>query len=325
MITRHQRRARSFAPVSAVLNTPELLETIFSYLDQRTLLISAQRVSHYWRLTIINSPVLQRLLYFRPDPQPPVSAEETQGVPPCRVPNPLLKQAFPPMFVNTTMNETTLTGGRYRRDAVKEMSLFASPARQKAFLHPNASWRYMLVTQPPVLRLGCWQSDNPICGELPGERFKILHFTTQFPATPSAGKQPTAQLAPGDGLRMGKLYDLVIRWLTNPGNPLFAVHWTPHDVSTFRQRFFLHAMGPPSRDDPCLIACGNAVDVLLRGERWHGDCVRPMKAWYDPVFKRRYTFKCAKKDEKMSLEPVRDSGYKTVTEWMEIFEAAEAA
>lgn len=60
-----------------VLGTTELLEAILLSLDQRTLLVSAQRVNHTWHTLIQISTTLQQALFFRPSWQ--AMAMESRG------------------------------------------------------------------------------------------------------------------------------------------------------------------------------------------------------------------------------------------------------
>src|SRR5690349_8976393 len=110
-----------------VMRTPELVILILSYLDNRTLLL-AQRVSRDFQSLIIDSPILQRKLFFRPwtatndsngilddDADSGGSAAgrhvtflDVNGRPQreprylCRVQlNPLLVWLFPPLFPGT--------------------------------------------------------------------------------------------------------------------------------------------------------------------------------------------------------------------------------
>jgi hypothetical protein len=48
-----------------VLTTPELLEQILEGMDTQDLLVNAQRVDKFWGRVIMNSPTLQRKLFFR--------------------------------------------------------------------------------------------------------------------------------------------------------------------------------------------------------------------------------------------------------------------
>lgn len=85
------------------LTTYELLEGILLLVDERTLLVSAQRVCTHWHRIITTSVRLQRRLFFLPTPSPtPVPTTLPLNlVPdpkPYLRPNPLLQHAFPCLF-----------------------------------------------------------------------------------------------------------------------------------------------------------------------------------------------------------------------------------
>jgi hypothetical protein len=56
--------------LTAVLDVPELLETILSFLPERELITSVQRVSRTWRSSIAQSPRIQRRLFSPKSNQP---------------------------------------------------------------------------------------------------------------------------------------------------------------------------------------------------------------------------------------------------------------
>ncbi|KAK8120153.1 hypothetical protein PG999_004273 [Apiospora kogelbergensis] len=107
------------AAAQAVFATWELLEAILSSLTMRELLL-LQRVSVAFRDVIRDSTPIQQKLFLRPvATKTTASGEET-------VPNPLLMQIFPP---------------NSRR------------CKEEALNRSGASWRSMLVSQPPPRRL----------------------------------------------------------------------------------------------------------------------------------------------------------------------------
>ncbi|KAI0107253.1 hypothetical protein GGR51DRAFT_559594 [Nemania sp. FL0031] len=123
----------------AVLWTAELLEQILLHLDMRTLLTAAQLVRRQWRDLITTSPTLQQALYFKP-------VAQASGP---RTPNPLLAEVFPPWFRLDLDQRSPLVC----RDNFRELRIGRTWLR-RAFMHPAATWRRMLVQQPPVLQLG---------------------------------------------------------------------------------------------------------------------------------------------------------------------------
>ncbi|KFX99097.1 hypothetical protein O988_04044 [Pseudogymnoascus sp. VKM F-3808] len=146
-----------------VLSIPELLQHILTQLPLHDLLLTAPLVSHAWQHAILTSPLLQQQLFLGPAPP---SAPRTV--------NPLLSAKFPALFDNPhfakqyNMPNSTKRAyapfrymlNRYMRryvvkmEEVWEMECFASEEARKAFFYPGASWRRMLVVQPPVSATG---------------------------------------------------------------------------------------------------------------------------------------------------------------------------
>lgn len=127
----------------------EVLELILLRLDLRTLLVAATCVCHAWAELIRDSPAIQRRLFFAPDPDIQPSAPIH-----CA----LLADAFPSVFVyhRTGAFWEDDLGDPTRQFSVKSWDLILHPNRQPAYLRPEASWRRMLVQQPPIYKLGVW-------------------------------------------------------------------------------------------------------------------------------------------------------------------------
>ena len=182
-LSRLPESSRRFPHTDTALTTYELLEAILLHVDERTLLVSAQRVSTVWRRTITTSPPLQRRLFFLP----PLRNDTTSSNPaPLLAPNPLLQLAFPCLFPprQTTPNPdsrpknlvtTLLPASRFRPayynpplPARPPKALFNSYGLGKHAYYPplldvrrrrgvhlacaraGASWRRMLLSSPPV-------------------------------------------------------------------------------------------------------------------------------------------------------------------------------
>ncbi|KAK8879932.1 F-box-like domain-containing [Apiospora arundinis] len=139
--------------IRAVFNTWELLESILIDLSMRDLLL-LQRVSIAFRDVIRSSTPIQQKLFLAPVAQgTTVSGQET-------VPNPLLMDIFYPLY-----DDVLPFGPAVRADMVT--SLRASPGRglplgsaakakqwkEEALNRRGASWRSMLLSQPPPRRL----------------------------------------------------------------------------------------------------------------------------------------------------------------------------
>jgi hypothetical protein len=258
-----------------VFHTPELLLEIFSLLDERTLLTSSQRVNKLWHATIKNSPVLQRKLFIRPT--------RGQREDKKRVRNPLLVDTFAPWFKPRKIYQQFCSSS----EVIESLPLARTGSRlREAFMQPKASWRGMLVTQPPVTKLGCWMEERLDGGYLPYDevwRFKVLGFP--------------------NGLRMGKLYDLAQKWLGTSTRARFRTYWDTQDSVDLSSLFYLKGLPEmyPARD-----VCVSKVDMILHGERIAGGTL-------NKAFAKTYEY--PHQPSETGLEPATDSGYKTVAQW----------
>ncbi|RYP62030.1 hypothetical protein DL771_009900 [Monosporascus sp. 5C6A] len=167
---------------SQVLNTPELLEAILLKLDIRTVISSAQLVNRQWHDLITKSPAIQQAIFFKP-------IEAADGAP---LRNALLTELFPPFFGDSNKRRSVI-------DAFKELAM-AREERLAAFKREDASWRRMLVQQPPVRELGKWERVSGMAGA------RHNFWSERYP----------------EGLRMGELYDLVAE-----SEHEFRVFWGP--------------------------------------------------------------------------------------------------
>jgi hypothetical protein len=135
------------------------------------------RVCRLWHHIITTSQAIQRALFFLPEPDPPASTPPSE-IRKLRRQNPLLAEVFPAWFDSSLPERTYYTDpeppvsrAEYRfppaprppppapRDPLDrhrwEPFLASGIARnRRAFLHRAASWRRMLVAQPPVRTLG---------------------------------------------------------------------------------------------------------------------------------------------------------------------------
>ncbi|KXJ97080.1 hypothetical protein Micbo1qcDRAFT_229831 [Microdochium bolleyi] len=133
------------------LAIPELLENILLHLDIRTLLVAAQRVDTTWNLMINTSPRIQKTIFFAPDDSIPASAP---------VFNQLFIDTFPFCFdqllqtsdlalpISSRSNDTSTLGA-----APFPLSTHIT-SKAHAFSRPEASWRRMLIQQPPLRSYG---------------------------------------------------------------------------------------------------------------------------------------------------------------------------
>lgn len=167
-------------PQTKVLTTPELLEIILLHLDTRTLLVSAQRVCQTWAVLIQSSPAIQQALFFQPfTPKPkqgkwhaksiwnsilPSPLKKDTKLDQGSIYNPLLVQAFRPFFPSVheyppihdneeKATETEHEGKEQEKEnpfSFKPLDLLSSAQKKSAYMRKEASWRKMLLRQPPV-------------------------------------------------------------------------------------------------------------------------------------------------------------------------------
>jgi hypothetical protein len=164
-----------------VIITPELLELILSQLPIRNLFLVAPLVSKTWQ-AVARTPVLQRAIFFEPDPSATVPTQ-----------NPLLVEIFSPFFAQA--NEESSWPGSV--STIQAMQWAKNP---NAFKRADASWRRMLVTQPPVQSMAMTRTAGR--HSLSGRRAVLTDLT----------------------LRMGMLYDLVVTRL-EAAESHFRIRW----------------------------------------------------------------------------------------------------
>ncbi|KAJ6505379.1 hypothetical protein C8R45DRAFT_972513 [Mycena sanguinolenta] len=152
------------------------------------LLVTAPLVNKTW-LATTRTQALQRALFFLPDP----SSEPVH--------NPLLAKLFPPFFTSE-MGDERRSGwvGALPGSATSIMAMPWAEAPD-AFKRADASWRRMLVTQPPVQTMVITQTLSTRGGR--SQRHAVLK-----------------DLA----LRMGVLYDLAVEFIDNQSSS-FRIHW----------------------------------------------------------------------------------------------------
>ncbi|KAI0390016.1 hypothetical protein F5Y17DRAFT_462194 [Xylariaceae sp. FL0594] len=159
----------SAAAAARCLAVFELLEAILLEVDMVALLTVCQRVNRYWHDVIRASVYLQRKLFFEPEiPSPSPSSSAVVVV--SRM-NPLLTCPFAfALCTYPTWNDNTLVQRPISHNVWPPASLtirsqqFANiipfPTIREirnnleAFGHERASWRRMLVRQPPAYALG---------------------------------------------------------------------------------------------------------------------------------------------------------------------------
>ncbi|KAF7353307.1 putative f-box domain protein [Mycena sanguinolenta] len=171
---------------NAVLSTPELVELTLSHLPIRDLLIIAPLVCKTWQALTL-TPALQRALFFEPDPS--YRAE--------RVRNPLLMEMFAPFY-------SAVSTERWTWPTAKDIKWMPWSKAPHAFNRPEASWRRMLVAQPPPRKMLISETCHGRGGIC--DRRAVLD------------DQP---------LRMGRLYDITLPLIDRVVTS-FCVRWS-HD------------------------------------------------------------------------------------------------
>ncbi|PHH90561.1 hypothetical protein CDD83_3287 [Cordyceps sp. RAO-2017] len=212
----------------AVLTLPDTLEAILLCLDLKTLLVSAMRVSTHWNRVMAASPAIQHALYLRPAPSRSGRGSGPRGTASVDAPdegsglNPLLVEKFGRLFFELgSLDSGAAAGGFVRRASafcklpwcrrsaesalvdpprdgrggieygqVDARVVAHEPGRRRRFTRRDASWRRMLVSQPPPPAIG------------------YFAMTTQWSLSSpfSAGLVPPRN---GSFVCMGDLYDLV--------------------------------------------------------------------------------------------------------------------
>ncbi|CAH0046119.1 unnamed protein product [Clonostachys solani] len=195
-----------------VFSTPELLEEILLCVDDiGTLVASVPLVCKAWNQHVSESPALQRALFFLPDNSKALSDEDAEA---DFVVNPLLRKHFGALISEPTEFDPDVPWTRQSRAAregfdikeVKKMRLSITRGDgnqpDKRFACKEASWRRMLISQPPIRTVGY----------LPINRAfdQVTH--------------PLERINLPEGLRMGQLWDTIYHAL-----------WTSHQDDVERR------------------------------------------------------------------------------------------
>lgn len=188
------------------LSKPELIEAILLQLPMRDLLVHAQLVNKDFYSVITTFPSLQRKLFFvaKPATSPQTPQDESssrfQAVT-CHENweiNPLLRNMFPPWFKNH---------GQFQQSGIgdlRKLDWNSSKEKTAAYARREASWRRMLLTQPPVTSLGIVKSAS------------ARHGISEY----------KGEIVLEGGIKMGLLFDLVEMHMINC-SPVssFALRW----------------------------------------------------------------------------------------------------
>ncbi|PSN63510.1 hypothetical protein BS50DRAFT_461933, partial [Corynespora cassiicola Philippines] len=162
-------REPTFDACNRFFSVGELVDILFDNADIRTLL-TCSRVCRQWNIHIEGSQKLQKNLFLtseepRTQAKGHLEAEEVQI-------NPMLFQYFGPILAPSSLNENDppkimlekLAGGEEcTYDDISKLPFARDgqtleSAVRRAFARGEASWRRMLVSQPPIRRLDWWHS-----------------------------------------------------------------------------------------------------------------------------------------------------------------------
>ncbi|KAF2749804.1 hypothetical protein M011DRAFT_524452 [Sporormia fimetaria CBS 119925] len=175
--------------LTRVLSLPDLLEPILLCLPPRDLLL-AQLISRHFHSLITNSPLIQPALFFRPAPSKPNTTPTT---------NPLLAEHFPHFF---TVHEDARRSWQLpsfeklmRMPWISSLQTSTVSRTQTPFLRREASWRRMLLMQPP-----------------PRDLHLLLQACSRREFL-STAKLPFAESEAG-GVTMDVVYDIVVSFVT---------------------------------------------------------------------------------------------------------------
>ncbi|KAF7180673.1 hypothetical protein CNMCM7691_009964 [Aspergillus felis] len=166
----------------AAFGIPEVLEMILLNLDMRTLLC-IQRTCRSWLSIIRDSSPIQKALYFTPIENTP-DQEKVQ--------NPLLVEAFPAIF-KLVDPDNPEDDYEYDEPTLAAFDMMKSSSKLAAYLRPEASWRRMLLQQPPVCN------------------FEVYFYATNaFGFTHTFFEVPEDPRGFADGLRMGDFFEVLV-------------------------------------------------------------------------------------------------------------------
>ena len=188
------------------MDVQDIVERVLLQLAPRDILRASQ-VCKTWKLTVDSSPSLQRALFFTADfAQPNLKL------------NPLIRAVFP--VFNRGCHLSGPMGDI--EDRRKGWNVFPFPwqgrrmmqrklEKRESIFYPEASWRRMLIFQPPVVEVDLirWFDSNDRVGERGQRCFQDVD-------------------ARMTGLRMGPTYDLILSQYRAKGYPYQFTVFTHH-------------------------------------------------------------------------------------------------
>ncbi|KAB8300062.1 hypothetical protein EYC80_000298 [Monilinia laxa] len=211
---------------SRVFSIPELFNEILSYLPLSCLLVNVSLVCKSWAMAL-TSPGIERALYFRPAIHNGPTTWSS-----------LLEEKFGVFFDFTYLsNGHVLCPGAFTALPWKR--------NHNAFKRADASWRDMLVFQPPCYSLEIERIKH--------ERGGIQYKTTTIPCP--------------DGLRMGMVWDIAQEWC------LRRKHWLQMTGPEVEKTYQNPEVGYAERMIPKMIlhwhiTCPHRGSLASLGDDW---------------------------------------------------------
>ncbi|TRX96373.1 hypothetical protein FHL15_002645 [Xylaria flabelliformis] len=251
--------------VQTVINIPELLQLILLQCDIRTLLTGARGVSLLWRDTIDSTQAIQKALFFQPDTR-------NGGSEPIL--NPLLTETFSTFFDGQAHNRQSfdkLPIGD-ENELAEASSLLSDgivkdkSSRRDAFMRKDASWRRMLVRQPPVRKMAVWywNMNKP--------RIKVFwpRLASQGHCQPCEGCPLIDNADPGGSdlnLTMGMLYDEVVENVMCHGDD-FILFWNPERQADWASKGFPEDLIVYKSQNITLSNVAKSTDLIMGVKRF---------------------------------------------------------
>lgn len=238
-----------------VQNITELLVEILSYTDMTFLLCVAPSIDKYWNTVVCHTPKLQQILFFKPIVAPQDSKliftrnpRKVYSSDPERVfveMNSLLLKHFGKVFFEAgqppyfRLKSSIAAFRDHLPWSSGELDGNAKPERTnlyEAFTYERASWRRMLVSQPPPPPILTILETQILCQD-PGMVWKAHIYAEPFQSHFADSKSPLDSLdkrSELQGLRFGLLYDAVqsiaASCTTKPEKITHCIAWGEHHV-----------------------------------------------------------------------------------------------
>lgn len=257
----------------------ELLESILLHTDMRTLMTSGQRVCRGWNETIKSSPRLQEHLFLKPSKQPSEKCQRTR--------NPLLEDIlWAQFFLKQQQNP----------DSTAEVSRFplreCDRVRLKAYLRKDASWKQMLLQQPPTSSIGVLEiirrSDSEFTklAVSPDSEFlrmghilKLLHGRSTLVPT----RNKWILWSGRSRIKMPLNFELwAPKWVYEPGTLQSVQEWVPDNIDWDSLRLEVASMYLNDFDCDLVIVSERRQKLFQGEDRVHRES--KLDRWLERVF-----------------------------------------